>query len=323
MKTFTKTLLASTMLLAATASNAGTVQVDLDGNGVLVSFEELDIGRFTADSYYVDLDGDGVIENGDIVFDNANNIEIDRYDIGATTETFVGGKLELNYVIAGFAVVDDNTGTILDPNFSHGIFNLFTLDDNGNRTGLAASFGLDSYFVDINNGLGPIQGQIFDAEIEFTGTAVEAGSEASVGGLFDQWGVSFQDLIAGGNPPTFFAELDFEEPSEVISNVGDLQATNKTVGQIWGPEVNNHPTECNFGGCSTFIFQDNQFSTGSDSLWEAIRSTFRDGFENLDVYTRSTILDTDELIINASAPGTLGVFGAGLLALAGLRRRKS
>lgn len=324
MKNFAKTLLASSMLLASATASAGTIQVDLDGGGIDVAFEELDLGRFTADSYYVDLDGDGIIENGDIVFDNANNIVIDRYDFGPSTQTFTGGALELNYVVAGFAQIDDNTGTILNPNFSQGIFNLFTLDANGDRTGLAASFGLGSYFVDINNGFGPgPQGQIFDAEIEFTGTAVEAGSEDSVGGFFDQWGTSFQDLIAAGTPPTFRAELDFENPSEVISNANDLTNTGQTVSQIWGPEVNNFPSECNFGGCSTFIFQDNEFSTGSDSLWESLRSTFRDGLESNNVYTRSTLLDADEILISANSPATLGIFGAGLLALVGLRRRKA
>jgi hypothetical protein len=323
MNKFAKTLLASSVLLASASASAGLVQVDFDGNGISVAFDELDLGRFQADSYYVDVDGDGTIENGEIVFDNANNIVIDRYDFGISTEDFVGGALELNYIVAGFATIDDNTGLLLDPNFSVGIFNLFTLDTNGDRTGLAASFSMDSYLLDINNGQGPINGNISDAEIEFRGVAVEAGSENSLGGFFNIGGVSFQDLIAAGNPPSFRAELDFETPTDAITNVNDLNATGQVVSDIWGPEVNNNTTACNFGGCSTFIFQDNQFSTGSDSLWEAIRGTFRDGFENDDVYTRSTVLDADEILINVSAPGTLGMLGATLLALGGLRRRRS
>jgi hypothetical protein len=322
MNRFIKTLIASSAVIASTAASASVISVDFDGNGTTVEFEELDLGRFTADSFYVDMDGDGVIENGDIVFDNANNILIDRYDFGPTTQSFVDGALELNYIVAGFAVIDDQTGLLLDPNFSVGIFNLFTLDDNGDRTGLAASFSMDSYYLDINNGFGPINGTIFDAEIEFTGTAVEAGSEDSLGGFFNAQGYSFQELIANGTPPSLRAELDFETPSDVISNVNDLVATGKVVSQIWGPEVNNHPTECNFGGCSTFIFQDNEFSAGSDALWEQIRGTFRDGNENKNVYTRSTILDADEILINVPEPSTLAVFSAALLGLVGFGRRR-
>lgn len=320
MKMFKKTLLASAMLLGVSAANAGVVQVDFNGDGQTTIFDELDVGRFQADSYYVDGDGDGIIENGDIVFDNANNVLVDEYFFGINDEEFVGGNLELNYVVAGFAQIDDSTGMLLNPNFSLGIFNLFTLDDNGNRTGLAVSFSMNDYVLEINQ---DSNGSIDDAEIEFTGTAVEAGSEQSIGGFSDQWGASFQDLIAGGNPPTFYAQLDFLDPSEVVTNVSGLQNTGKKVKDIWGPEVNNHPADCNFGGCSTFIFQDNEFSTGSDSLWEAIRSTFRDGNENLNVYTRTATLDTEEITIEANAPASLGIFGAGLLALAGFRRRKA
>lgn len=321
MKMIKKTLLASAILMGVSTANAGVVQVDFDGSGQTTSFDELDVGRFEANSYYVDMDGDGIIENGDIVFDNANNVLVDEYFFGVDDFNFTGGNLELNYVVAGFAQIDDQTGTLLNPNFSLGIFNLFTLDQNGDRTGLAVSFSMDRYELEINfDNSGT---SIDDAEIEFFGKAVEAGSEQSVGGFSDQWGVSFQDLIAGGTPPTFFAQLDFLRPQEAITNVADLESTGKKVGQIWGPEVNNHPADCNFGGCSTFIFQDNEFSTGSDSLWEAIRGTFRDGNENLNVYTRSTTLDTEEITIDANAPTSLGIFGAGLLALAGFRRRKA
>ena len=113
---------------------------------------------------------------------------------------------------------------------------------------------------------------------------------------------------------------DFDTTSETVQNLVD--DVNRYEGN------GSDDQDCVFGACSEFIVNSNNASNvtrGSDYLWDDFRRNVLDPLtaRTDNVATRAVALASDDIVINANAPATMGVLGAGLLALAGLRRRKS
>lgn len=354
MKYFKLSFIALAFAGASISAKADLVGVDLDGASpfsVDRLFSNLKVsdqngaapGELDAFSFYFDTNDSGGINGGDLVIDTAS-IPLIFDDLNSTGINSIingFGNLELSYFLAGYAetqffnIDDGNGGTISEefitnPNFEMGLFNIFTTDQSGVRTGLAASFSLDTYEVNL-------QEASTDPEpsITFTGTAVEAGSGSSVGGFYNEKDTAFADLIADNLPPTFFAELAFTNLEDVFTSVTQLNSSpfildgnQQTLAQVTAGPVNANTgdnNDRNFSRQSPFIESYLDFDTGSDSI-------FRDFYQNIRLpnsdelaFFRQTAFTAEKIVIDqaVSAPSMLGAFGACLLALVGLRRRKA
>ncbi|MBE1287795.1 MAG: hypothetical protein GJ671_08785 [Alteromonadaceae bacterium] len=337
MKTYSKTLLALAAV-GAFSANASIINVNFPGTPTeSITFEELVLisdygafGDFTATSYFVDSDDDGTIEAGELVVDAGIQRVFFGYDdptSGNQLFDLSGNYLELNYFVYGNSTQVSPTQVV--SGFSGGLFNIFTVDGMGTsgdqsddvRTELAASFLLNNFVVSPPSLTGIPQ-------FEFGGVAIEAGDDV----LTDQWGVGFDDLINGGNAPTFAAQIDFDSESDAfVDPTTDLTFANTDADAFLRSVLNSSSSvdgTCTFGGCNPFIAATNNPNNpvGSDDFWDLFKADILQGTPSLvghDVFSRTVTLASDDVVINANAPGTMGVLGAGLLALAGLRRRKS
>ncbi len=352
MKTYSKTLLALAAV-GAFSANASIIQIDFgsgDSNDN-VSFTDLDANAINAKSYIVDTDNQAGYNTGDLIVDSGYQLFVG----GFTTPDNISGNfftsggapgsvnttygLELNYLVWGQAIVD--SGFVL-PNFTDGIFNVFLTEQNGTRTGLAASFDLQSYQIEAPSTSTSPQIRFNGNLIEASGTTDAENSDGYVtnsgvtnnnqGSFSDMYGTTFAEILQNNGLVSFSASLDFVGGSE-IALLSDFDTTSETVQDLVD-DVNRYEgngsddQDCVFGACSEFIVNSSNAGNdtrGSDYLWDDFRRNILDPLtaRSDNVATRAVALASDDIVINANAPATMGVLGAGLLALAGLRRRKS
>ena len=165
MKTYSKTLLALAAV-GAFSANASIIQIDFgtgDSNDN-VSFIDLNAGPINAKSYIVDTDMQDGFNTGDLIVDSGYKLFVGNFTTpdntignfftlgGAPDSVNTSYALELNYLVWGQAIVD--SGFVL-PNFTDGIFNVFLTEQDGKRIGLAASFDLQSYQIDVSTSTSP------------------------------------------------------------------------------------------------------------------------------------------------------------------------
>ena len=349
MKTYSKTLLALAAV-GAFSANASIIQIDF-GSGDSsdnVSFTDLGAGSVSAKSFIVDSDTQNGFNTGDLIVDSGYQLFIDDFitpdNIDGNFFTSGGAPgavntpygLELNYLVWGQAIID--SGFVL-PNFTDGIFNLFLTEQDGTRIGLAASFDLQSYQIDDPS-------TSTDPQIRFNGHLIEASGTTSAdnmngfvtdngrtsnnqGSLSNMYGTPFAEILQNNGLVSFSASLDFANGSE-IALLTDFD-TSETVGDLvdYVNRWDGNPSDaqdCVFGACSEFIVNSNNAGNdtrGSDYLWDDFRIGTLNPLSGNDVASRAVTLSSDDIVINANAPATMGVLGAGLLVLAGLRRRKT
>lgn len=351
-----KTKVKVSLLAACFATYAVNAQpIFIDGNydadisDATEQFNSIDTEGFQAISYYVDADADNTVSTGEFVFDFGLNIEINGFTENLT-DAEDGGfgtdwGLVADYLIYGEALVLENPSVSSSLNGEYDDFSVAASPFGSQAAEVLAaniSDGIFNLFIDTDSdGFG----DVLAATYEVTNVAVEAGSPNLV----------IQSSGVYALPDFFYRGQDGKEFSYLLANGANWTSTlNTFVSTSTTPaqfvpgsyNPNGEAIQANVGGVDVAYYGESAFEltqsangcpdgtfgycNGSQTtipfdpttvLWRDVRDTIRDIAGDSPILARTTSLGA-QLNQTISEPGILGMFGASLLALCLIKRRR-